>query len=185
MAIDANSLITTVGYLSSNSYVTLEEFADYRDLNRINADAFDNATADNKVRALIMAARRLSRLNWRGGKVSGNQALSWPRIEVPVRDSSLDGISLYGTMSESRYTGGFYGDYYESTIIPEIIKNAQCELAIAYLEGFEQSEGHQIKSFSADGVRIDYATSSKGGALPATVQQMISGLLTGERLVRG
>lgn len=184
MPLDANSIITTVGGTDSNSYVTLAEYASYRDLNRINADAFDAASPDDKVRSLVMAARRMNRFNWRGGKADGNQALAWPRLEVPVRDSSLVGVGSYTLEYYANNTLGFFGDFYPGNSIPQIIKDAQCELAIAYLEGFEQSEGQQIKKFSADGVSIEYATTAKSSALPVNFQQMITGLVTGERLVR-
>lgn len=184
MPLNADSIITTVGASDSNSYVTLAEYASYRDLNRINADAFDAASPDDKVRSLVMAAKRLNRLNWRGGKADGNQALAWPRLEVPVRDSSLVGVGSYTLGYYANNTLGFFGDYYPGDSVPQIIKDAQCELAIAYLEGFESSEGQQIKRFVADGVTIEYGTTARSGELPVAVRQMVSGMLVGERLVR-
>ena len=185
MSISASSLIITIGDSTSNSYVTLQEFIDYRDLNRINADAFDNASADDKVRSLIMAARKLNVLNWRGGKVNSTQFLAWPRLDVPIKDSTLAGYSSLNGFPSVYQNDYYFGDYYQGSEIPTIIKDAQCELAIAYLEGFEEVEGQRIKEFGVDGVRVVYTTNSSPGLLPVRISQMLSGLLAGERLVRG
>ena len=193
MAISATTLVVTVGGTSSNSYVTLQQFADYRDLYRINADAFDGATADDKVRALLMAARRLDRENWRGAKADSSQALAWPRYDVPKRDGSLvggDTIPGAGALLGPRggygvYVGGSWGEMWETDAIPQPIKDAQCELAIAYLEGFETAEGQSIAEWSADGVSIKYGSAAnRGDALPPIVSQLISGLIQGPRLAR-
>lgn len=179
---NTSDIITTVGGSASTSYVTLAEFANYRDQNRINADAFDAATVDNKIRALMMAARRLNRENWRGSKVDGTQALAWPRYEVPKKDSALTGTA---NQRLNDFSMGFWGEYYESTEIPDVVKDAQCELAIAYLEGFETNEGQRISKFQADGVSIEYSPSAKDAGLPVAVSQLISGLCNSGRLVRG
>lgn len=177
-----NDIITTVGDSASNSYVTLAEFAAYRDKHRINADAFDTATPDNKIRALFMAARRLDRENWRGSKVDGLQALAWPRYEVPKRDSSLIGTA---NQRLNDYDFGFWGEYYKGDEIPQLIKDAQCELAIAYLDGFESNEGQRISRFVADTLTVEYAPSAKESGLPVVVAQLISGLVSSGRLIRG
>lgn len=192
MAIAASTLVVTVGGSTSNSYVTLQQFADYRDLYRINADAFDSAAPDDKVRALLMAARRLDRENWRGAKADSSQAMAWPRYDVPKRDGSLvggDSIPGAGVLLGPRggygiYVGGAWGEQYESTEIPQPIKDSQCELAIAYLEGFETQEGQSITQFQADGISIKYSSSSNSGSLPPAVMQLISGLVQGPRLTR-
>lgn len=179
---NVSDIVTTVGGSASTSYVTLAEFTTYRDLNRINADAFDAATVDNKIRALLMATRRLDRENWRGSKVDGLQSLAWPRYEVPKKDSAHTGTA---SQRLNDFSMGFWGEYYESTEIPQVVKDAQCELAIAYLEGFETNEGQRITRFQADGVTIDYAPIAKESGLPVAVSQLISGLFNSGRLVRG
>ena len=162
-----------VGGTSSNSYVTLQQFADYRDLYRINADAFDGATADDKVRALLMAARRLDRENWIGSPVTDTQALAWPRSGVCKIDAVRgDGLS-------------YWGEEYSTTEIPLQIKHAQMELALSYLDGFDDGEEDAIQSFSADGVSVEFRGSRPSGSLPSAVSQLIGGLLRGNRLVRG
>lgn len=172
MAIDATSLVTTISGTTSNSYVTLQEFVDYADL-RLHVDAFREAGADDRVRALIMAARRLNRENWLGAPATATQSLSWPRVEVRKHDN----VRTYRT--------GVYYDEYDATEIPEIIKHAQYELALAYLEGFEAAGEREMKSFQADGISVTFEPHAvKGEVLPAAVARLIAPLTRGNRLVR-
>lgn len=185
-------LTTTIGGSTSNSYVSLDDFESYCD-ERLNVDVYYAADDDDRVRALLMATRRLDRENWRGAKADSSQALAWPRYDVPKRDGSLvggDSIPGAGVLLGPRagygaYIGGSWGEMWETTDIPQPIKDAQCELAIAYLEGFETQEGQSISEFQADGVRVKYsASSSRADSLPPAVMQLISGLVQGPRLMR-
>ena len=87
MPLDATSVITTVGGSTANSYVTPVEFQSYRDLNVLDADAFDGATPDRKIRALFKAANRLQRENWLGNRASDTQRLAWPRAGAQKVDA--------------------------------------------------------------------------------------------------
>jgi hypothetical protein len=78
----------------------------------------------------------------------------------------------------------FYGEEYLSTEIPQAIKDAQCELALSYLDGFDDGEEDAIDSFSADGVSVKFRSSTSGG-FPPPVTLLISGLIQGLRLMRG
>ena len=176
MALDSSIIVTTVGSSSSNSYVSVEELATYRDRTRLTADGFDGASPDDKIRSLLISAQRLKRENWMGSKASAGQALSWPRLGV-VRLDGDSGEDFYGG-----YGGPF--DVYSSTEIPQEIKDAQCELALAYLDGFDDGEEDQIDSFSADGVSVKFRQGKPAGGLPAVVSQLLSGLMRGARLVR-
>src|SRR5690242_12165350 len=108
----AASLTTTVGGASSNSYVTAVEAQAYLDA-RPNVAAWDDANADTRIRALITAARRLNDETFAGDPVftDPRQALAWPRYGAVDRD----GITL------------------DSDEIPQIVKDAQVELALSYL----------------------------------------------------
>lgn len=165
------NLTTTIGGSTSNSYASLDDFESYCD-ERLNVDVFWDADDDDRSRALLMAARRLNRENWRGSPVSATQALAWPRSDV-VKPDPVRGLDL-----------SYYGDEYLTTEIPQIIKDAQCELALAYLDGFDDGEEDSIDSFSADGVSVKFRGSRPSGSLPAAVSQLIGGLLRGNRLVR-
>lgn len=163
MSLDASTLVVTVGGASSNSYVTLAQFNTYCE-QRLNVDSFDDAQPDDKIRALLMATRRLDRENWIGQKAATTQALVWPRSGVYKPDG--------------------YGDQYLSTEIPQLVKDAQCELALAYLDGFDDGEEDAIDSFSADGVSVHFRRSKPSGGLPVAVLHLIGGLTRGNRLVR-
>lgn len=165
------NLTTTIGGSTSNSYASLDDFESYCD-ERLNVDVFWEADDDDRSRALLMAARRLNRENWRGSPVFATQALAWPRSDV-VKPDPVRGLDL-----------SYYGDEYLTTEIPQIIKDAQCELALAYLDGFDDGEEDSIDSFSADGVSVKFRGSRPSGSLPAAVSQLIGGLLRGNRLVR-
>lgn len=179
MPLDGSSLITTIGGSTSNSYVTLQEFADYRDLNRIDSSEFDLAAPDNKVRALIMAASRLQVENWLGERVASTQRLAWPRLDVQKIDPVGVGYGGYGY----GYNWG-WGDVYANNEIPQQIKDAQCELALAYLGGFDDGEEDAIDSFSADGVSVKFRAQRPNGGLPPRIQQLIAWLIGGTELRR-
>lgn len=168
MSLSSSTLVETIGSASANTYVTLSEFTTYCD-QRLNADAFDGAEPDDKIRALLMAARRLERENWMGSKASSTQALVWPRSGV----RKIDSVGVYCLT----------GDYL-TTEIPQQVKDAQCELALAYLEDFDDGAEDEIDSFSADGVSVKFRASRPAGGLPAAAAQLLSGLILGAQLIR-
>lgn len=106
----------SVGGASSNSFVTLAEAQAYMD-GRLNESAWESATADSQNRALVEATRDISVLTWKGTRASSTQALSWPRWFVLNPDLPWAGVT-----------------YYASTVIPDRVKNATCELALQYIK---------------------------------------------------
>jgi hypothetical protein len=58
-------------------------------------------------------------------------------------------------------------------------------LALAYLEGFDESGEDAIDSFSMEGVSVNHRQSRPDGGLPPKVMQLIGGLIAGNRLIRG
>jgi|SRR5882672_7750349 len=170
----------TIGGASANSYVAMEDAESFLDA-RLNSASWSSAVADDKTRALLMAAKRLDAENWLGNRVTTTQRLTWPRIGVTKVDPV--GIGLwYGSYG---YDWGWgYGEQYLTTEIPQLVKDAQCELALAYLEGFDDGQEDAMDSFSADGVSVKLRQSRPNGGLPPRVLQLISGLIAGNRLVR-
>lgn len=163
MALEASTLVVTVGGASSNSYVTLAVFNTYCE-QRLNVDSFDEAQPDDKIRALLMATRRLDRENWIGQKASTTQALVWPRSGIYKPDG--------------------YGEQYSSAEIPQLVKDAQCELALAYLGGYgAATSSDSISEFSIDGVRVKTSGGGTAG-WPDAVDELIGGLIRGNMLVR-
>lgn len=172
MPLDADSLIVTVGGSTSNSFVSLADAQSFHNLN-LGSDAWFAAEEGDQVRALVKAARRLNQENWLGSRVTDTQALSWPRNGAEKVDN------------RTNYYGGYYcTNLYSDTEIPQQIKDAQCLLALAYLDGFADGEGDSIQSWQADDVSITYRQARPDGLLPSEVTRLIGALIQGPRLIR-
>lgn len=92
----------------TNSYVSDTEADDYMDA-RPHAAAWTAASADDRAKALIMAAMLLDRhIVWRGVPAVQDQPLAWPRA----------GLSPIGV---------------DSTAVPVSVRLAQMELALTIL----------------------------------------------------
>jgi hypothetical protein len=112
----AVAIVADAGSASANSFVTLDEAAAYME-SRLNGSSWEtDATTDNKNRALVEATRELSALTWQGTRTDDTQALAWPREWVLNPDASSAGF------------------YYESTEIPQRVKDATCELAFQFIK---------------------------------------------------
>lgn len=105
----------TVGGADANAFVTIAACETYFD-ERLHVALWSAASADDKIRAVIMATRDISRLDFVGLRVTATQALSWPREYAPNPDTS-----------------GYDDQWYEDDIIPERVKYATMELALEYL----------------------------------------------------
>lgn len=112
----AITIDATVGGASANSFVTLAEAQTYMD-GRLNESAWELATTDNQNRALVEATRWLSAKQWGGLRVSSTQALAWPRYWAENPDYQFGG-----------------NIYFDSTIIPQRVKDATCELALQFVK---------------------------------------------------
>jgi DnaT-like ssDNA binding protein len=173
-------IVTTVGAANANSYVDVTAADNYFD-DRLDAAVWTAAVTADKTRALLMAANRLQNENWLGNRVTSTQRLAWPRIDVAKVDP-VGAAFGYG----GRWGYGYqFSEVYKSDEIPQPVKDAQCELALAYLEGFDDGEEDAVDSFSADGVSVEFRASRPDGGLPPRVRQLIGGLIGGNRLVRG
>lgn len=102
------ALDSSVGTLTSDSYISLTEANDYH-LARLHNDEWTDATVSEREKALKWATRLLDNLPWLGAAVDypDNQALRWPRYDVPDREA----------------------DYWDHDIIPQFLKDATAELA--------------------------------------------------------
>jgi DnaT-like ssDNA binding protein len=173
-------LDNTIGGSAANTFVAIDEAENFLDA-KVYARAWSNASDDDKKRALLTAAERLDRENWLGNRVTAEQRLAWPRIDVQKVDPVGSGFGgFYG-----HSWGWGYGEVYRSDEIPQPVKDAQCELALAYLEDFDDGSEDAIDSFSEDGVSVKFRASRPDGGLPPRVLQLIGALIGGNRLVRG
>jgi hypothetical protein len=109
----------TPGGAAANALVTELEQIAYM-ATRLNASAWTTITGsdctETEKAAMIEAARELQSLDWSGARASATQALAWPRWYVINPDIPWSGAV-----------------YYESTIIPQRVKDAAMELAFQFL----------------------------------------------------
>lgn len=116
----ALTIVATAGAANANSFVTADEMTTYCE-GRLNASAW--SATDAQLPALVEATRDLSALRYIGTRVTGTQALSWPRADAVNPDSpAIDTVS-----------GDTLTDYAEDEI-PQRVKDATCELALQYLK---------------------------------------------------
>jgi hypothetical protein len=105
----AATIIATAGAADANSYLTLSEAQNYADRDVNNAD-WDNATDDQRTRALLTATRNLDLVGFVGERATTTQALAWPRKNFRTTEKT-----------------------YTDTEIPAEIKQATWELANALI----------------------------------------------------
>lgn len=107
------AIVATVGAATANSFVTVAEADTYLEA-RLNSAAWTGV--DPKMQALIEATRELCALGgWLGYRVDTTQALAFPRADLENPDDPTPGT------------------YYATTIIPQRVKDATCELALEFL----------------------------------------------------
>jgi hypothetical protein len=118
-----------------NTYVTVPEANAYF-ASRLYSDQWTGASGSDKETALTMARRVLERQAWKGSRADADQMLAWPRDGVVDREGSA--IS--------------------STLVPQDIMDAQCELALANLAddltGNDDTRG--IRRLKAGTVEVEY-----------------------------
>jgi hypothetical protein len=115
-------ITATVGSSSANSFVTEAEMDAYCE-GRLNATAWTSDAA--ALPALVEATRDISAQLFKGYRVTDTQALSWPReyCPVPVTDTTADTIIGESGVVE-----------YATTVIPQRVKDATCELAVQFIK---------------------------------------------------
>ena len=133
----------------SNSYVTTEEAAAYF-ADRLHADAWTSASADDRGKALVTAAVLLDRhIVWQGAKASPDQGMEWPRLDIP-------GIA--------------------STTTPQAVKVAQMELALVLLakDTTALPDTAGMKSIQADTIKIEVAPDDRVKVIPDQVFALVA-----------
>lgn len=101
-------------YVGTNSYVTIAEADEYF-AGKLYADEWHNTDDTTKEKALKEACRRINRLAFKGEKADEAQLLAFPR-KMPM----FNRIGVIGFVTD--------------TGIPEEVKTAQCEEALALLK---------------------------------------------------
>lgn len=144
----------TVGGSSANSYATVEYADDYHEGN-LNREVWTAATTAQKQAALAMATRTLeAELSFPGWKTTSAQARRWPRAGVYNRD----------------------GEYVDSAIIPEALKNATCELAFWFLvsDRLADNDTAIIERMKLDTLELEFSRGSKTQVIPDSVLSMLA-----------
>lgn len=149
-------VVATPGAADANSYITSVEADSYHEA-RLHSDSWTGASATNKDAAIVWATRLLDiHMDWEGTKSDILQALRFPRLGTRDRD----------------------GELYDSTIIPQPLKDATAELARLLIladRGIETgTEG--LESLKAGSVGLAFDKSDRIGTIPDEVYQMVVSL---------
>lgn len=156
MAITFN---TTVGDAAANSYATVDEADDYLTQARLHVDeTWTSLTADRKEAALMWAAREVDLFEFIGCLVDpATQALQWPRSGAYTSDGR--------TVAEDE--------------IPEVVKNAQAELAYFLVQADPSGipAGEQFEKVKVGPIEIELKDQAGGGEIldqaPPDVRAML------------
>jgi hypothetical protein len=157
-----------LGGAGSNSYVTLEEAEAYFAA-RLNADAWDAASESLQQKALLTACRAIEAC-----RISINR----PRYDYGAGLSQLeyDPLAPYQVTQRLSFPRQRDRDMAGTYMIPQAVRDAQCEEAIALLEIGNQDarraalRAEGVRSFSIDGLSetyVDAEPASTGLSSPA------------------
>lgn len=130
--------------VGTNSYISVSDADAYFNL-RLFSEVWTAAPEDTKAQALIMATSRIDRLTLKGKKVNTDQKLKFPRAFYNAAKFNPNDIN-----DAQQYIKSNYGWLTESDI-PDAVKNATCEEAVALLKGIPKRVElqHQgVQSFS-------------------------------------
>jgi hypothetical protein len=154
------TLDSTVGGLSSNSYLSQSEALDLLEvvLSAAQSEAFFRQSSDERDAALIKASRTLDRsFDWSGYREDNDQAMAWPRYGVYVD-----------------------GDQVDDDIIPKELKDATLLLAAQISQGLtvENSLSTPVTSVKLGpiDVKFDAAKTKSKATLSEEVVSMLSKL---------
>lgn len=159
----AITLDPTVGGASANTYATLAEANTYME-GRLNKAEWDAADDTNKTAALVQAAILIDTITFKGYKSSDSQARKWPRLDV------TDG----------------QGWIIDSSIVPQAVKDAQCEMALSLLKEDRTDDGGvaPIRSVTLGSLGVVYDTGQLRKNIPDVVRALLSDLATSVSTVR-
>lgn len=140
--------------VGTNCYIARADAITYfTDL--IHGADFLGATTTIQDQALISATAMLDRQEWVGSKTGDPQALDWPRTGV----SDPEGVAV------------------DSATVPQFIKDATCELALALIQDLRvqtnADTSKNIKSLKAGPAEIHYFKGKTGPRFPTIIHEII------------
>lgn len=87
------TLVATAGASNANSYLSVAGADTIADT-MLGTLAWNTASSDNKIRALITATNGLETLGWIGTRATKTQALSWPRTDASCGDKTISNTTI-------------------------------------------------------------------------------------------
>lgn len=170
-------IVATPKSATANSYVTLVEADTYHE-GVLYSEAWDDATDDEKNRALVTATSMLDVwFEWFGDATTLTQRLFWPRRGV-LKPGVSDGQIQSAVVNDWHEP---YGHLLDQDVVPDLIKEATSELARNLLiedrtaDSETQTQG--LKSLKAGPVALEFTGS--GGAKPIPDAVMVKCTLLG------
>lgn len=146
--------------VGTNTYVTQAEATTYLD-DSARASAWQFVGSDDKDRALLTALREIDKQIFEGAKTVSTQELEFPRTGLTDKD----------------------GNSVASDSVPEVVKNAQMELAyeISQSSSLEGSTGtaDNNKRIKAGSVEVERFRPVSGTRFPQIVQEYLRAFLRG------
>lgn len=152
----AVTLDSTIGGASSNSFGSLAEAEAYFEA-RLYSDAWSGAASDDvKKQALIMATQQIvNETCWTGSPATTTQALPWARTGMYDRN----------------------GNAIASNVIPQDLKNAQFEMALALLKSDRTTESDVealgLTKLKAGPVELGFSGEAKASVVTSFVRGML------------
>lgn len=153
------TIVATAGATDANSYSTVADADTYHE-GHPYASTWDDATTDQKIRALVTATRLLDQhFAWIGEVASSDQALRWPRAAAYDRD----------------------GRQLANDTVPTVIADGTAELARALLVSDRtdtESSSGGIAYVTVGGIGVKYTEGSVSNpqVIPDAVRAMVSHL---------
>jgi hypothetical protein len=154
------------GRADANSYASAADGDAYHD-GHLYASAWTAATVENKEKALVMASRLIdSQYQFNGFKVSGGQALQWPRISCP--DPDVNATELVGILWRA-------GNYVDSNIVPKVVVDSTCELARELLVSDRTAAppGEGLRYENTSTLEQGFDKTDRRRVIPRVVQAML------------
>lgn len=156
----------------ANTFASLAA-ADAYHAARNNAAWAAKPVGDRKA-ALVRATdymEQMLRLLWKGSRLTGTQALSWPRAFVPRED-------YYSTSSVAPDSvDGLY--YYPSDLVPSEVVKATAEYALRAVSGaLAEDLGQRTKREKVDVIEVEYDTASPQYTTYRAIDNMLAPLMT-------
>jgi hypothetical protein len=164
------------GLAGAESFISLAGASSYHTArgNAAWAALASDAVREQALRKATDYMEQVYRLRWAGSRVTTVQALSWPRIHVPIND----------------FSDGRYPAYYAQDEVPMMVSNACAELALrAASETLLIDETRAVLVEKVGPLEVSYDPHSASAKKYSAIDAMLRPLLTGSagmpRMVRG